>query len=188
MISNKAVLTRNSAPKLTSFLVKTALFDIMIFWARTSVFYMCVARNEITNFTGPEPVGFLSKEVNKSVTRNRASGGVTKKYFLLKKCMHCLYTKVCQNYYFTIEQLSALVYTPRWVEVVEVLLIKAAKSQKLAKTKKEETIGKCITYAITIMKKDNSEFLSEDLIAEMKQMSPQNLMNILLPNKCEHGH
>ena len=115
MISNKAVLTRNSAPKLTSaFLVKTALFDIMIFWARTSVFYMCVARNEITNFTGPEPVGFLSKEVNKSVTRNRASGGVTKKYFLLKKCMHCLYTKVCQNYYFTIEQLSALVYTPRW--------------------------------------------------------------------------
>ena len=31
-------------------------------------------------------------------------------------------------------------------------------------------------------------FLSEDLLAEMKKMSPQNLMNILLPNKCEQGH
>ena len=30
--------------------------------------------------------------------------------------------------------------------------------------------------------------LSEGLLAEMKQMSPQNLMNILLPNKCEQGH
>ena len=26
--------------------------------------------------------------------------------------------------------------------------------------------------------------LSEDLLAEMKKMSPQNLMNILLPNQC----
>ena len=31
----------------------------------------------------------------------------------MKKCLHCLYTKVRQNY-FTIEQFSALVYTPRW--------------------------------------------------------------------------
>ena len=31
--------------------------------------------------------------------------------------------------------------------------------------------------------KDNSEFLSEGLIAEMKKMSPQNLMNIILTNK-----
>ena len=31
--------------------------------------------------------------------------------------------------------------------------------------------------------KDNSEFLTEGLIAEMKKMSPQNLMNILLPSE-----
>ena len=31
--------------------------------------------------------------------------------------------------------------------------------------------------------KDNSKFLSEGLIAEMKKMSPQNLMNILLPSE-----
>ena len=31
-------------------------------------------------------------------------------------------------------------------------------------------------------------FLSEDLLAEMKKMSPQDLMNILLPNQCEQGH
>ena len=30
--------------------------------------------------------------------------------------------------------------------------------------------------------------LSEGLLAEMKKMSPQNVMNILLPNKCEQGH
>ena len=30
--------------------------------------------------------------------------------------------------------------------------------------------------------------LSEDVIAEMKKMTAQNLMNILLPNKCEKGH
>ena len=33
-----------------------------------------------------------------------------------------------------------------------------------------------------------SVLLSEDLLAEMKKMSPQKLMNILLPNKCEQGH
>ena len=30
--------------------------------------------------------------------------------------------------------------------------------------------------------------LSEGLIAEMKKMSPQKLMNILLSNQCEQGH
>ena len=30
--------------------------------------------------------------------------------------------------------------------------------------------------------------LSEGLLAEMKKMSPQNLMNILLPNQCEKGN
>ena len=34
----------------------------------------------------------------------------------------------------------------------------------------------------------NSLFLSEGLLAEMKKMSSQNLMNILLPNQCEQGH
>ena len=38
---------------------------------------------------------------------------VPQKYSLLKKCLHCLYTKVRQNY-FPIEELSAQVYTPRW--------------------------------------------------------------------------
>ena len=84
MISNKAVLTRNSAPKLTSFLVKTALFDIMIFWARTSVFYMCVARNEITNFTGPEfKQGSKQERDPKPSERMRH-----KNISLLKKCLH----------------------------------------------------------------------------------------------------
>ena len=67
--------------------------------------------------------------------------------------MHCLYTKVRQNY-FPFEQLSALVYTPRWEEVEMVLLIKACKNLKLAKTKKgevileyfPETINKIIHY------------------------------------------
>ena len=63
------------------------------------------------------------------------------KYFLLKKCMHCLYTKVRQNY-FPFEQLSALVYTSRWEEEeTKVLLIKALKNRKLDKTKKGEKIG-----------------------------------------------
>ena len=31
-------------------------------------------------------------------------------------------------------------------------------------------------------------FLSEGLLAEMKKMRPQNLMNIILPNQCEQGH
>ena len=73
-------------------------------------------------FAAPEPSSLhvcglkennASMEVTKSVTPSRASGCLTKKYFLLKKCLHCLYTKVRQNY-FPIEELSAQVYTPRW--------------------------------------------------------------------------
>ena len=33
-----------------------------------------------------------------------------------------------------------------------------------------------------------SSLLLDDVIAEMKKMSPQDLMNILLPNQCEQGH
>ena len=92
------------------------------------------------------------------MTPNRASGCVThtKKYFLLKKCLHCLYTKVRQNY-FTIEQLSALVYTPRWVEgEMMVLLIKALKKQKLEKTKKGVAI--CKYFSHTANKKNFHHF------------------------------
>ena len=92
-----------------------------------------------------------------------------------------------QNY-FLFEELSAQVYTPRWVEVEEVLSIKAAKSQKLAKNKERGNIWQMYNIRHNHYEKDNSEFLSEGLLAEMKKMSPQNLMNILLPNKCEQGH
>ena len=41
-IQNNADLTRNSAPMLTSFLVKSALFCIFIFFsAKTSIIYVC---------------------------------------------------------------------------------------------------------------------------------------------------
>ena len=36
--------------------------------------------------------------------------------------------------------------------------------------------------------KQYSAFLLEDFLAEMKQMSPQNLMNIFLPNKFQQGN
>ena len=41
-IQNNADLTRNSAPMLASFLVKSALFCIFIFFcAKTSIIYVC---------------------------------------------------------------------------------------------------------------------------------------------------
>ena len=97
-IQNKAELTRNSAPMLASFLVNSALFCILIFFsARTIIIYVCGGIREK-----------ISKEVTKSERMCHKNN-----YFLLKKCMHCLYTKVRQNY-FPFEQLSALVYTSRW--------------------------------------------------------------------------
>ena len=60
MISNKAVLKRNSAfsPR---FFFKTALFDIMIILCpRTSALYVCVVVFE-RKFTVPEPVAFFGK-------------------------------------------------------------------------------------------------------------------------------
>ena len=74
-------------------------------------------------------------EVNKERDPKTSKRLCHKKYFLLKKCMHCLYTKVCQNY-FPIEELSAQVYTPRWVEEETALWNKALKNQKNQNTKK----------------------------------------------------
>ena len=121
-IQNKAELTRNSAPMLASFLVNSALFCILIFFsARTIIIYVCGGIREK-----------ISKEVTKSERMCHKNN-----YFLLKKCMHCLYTKVRQNY-FPFEQLSALVYTSRWEEEeTMVLLIKAQKNQNYQKIKKE---------------------------------------------------
>ena len=90
--------------------------------------------------------------------------------------MHCLYTKVSQNY-FPFEQLSALVYTTRWEEVEKVLLIKALKP-KIRKNK--ERVDWPVFQPERI--EENTELpilVSEELLAEMKKMSPQNLMNIL---------
>ena len=60
--------------------------------------------------------------------------------------MHCIYTKVCQNY-FPFEQLSALVYTPRWVEEGMDLWNKALKNQKDQNTKKRQAVYNYTSHA-----------------------------------------
>ena len=102
-------------------------------------------------------------------------------YFLLKKCMHCLYTKVRQNY-FPFEHLSA-VYIKQWEEVEKVLSNKAEKSQKRKKNRERGFKWGIIKIVNPHYEKDNSEFLTEGLIEEMKKMSPQYLMNILMPTE-----
>ena len=62
-----------------------------------------------------------------------------------------------------------------------VLLIKALKKQKIRKNK--ERGGDLHVFQPHCKQENFPPFLlSEGLLAEMKQMSPQNLMNILLPN------
>ena len=77
-----------------------------------------------------------------------------------------------QNY-FPFEQLSALVYTPRWVEEeTMVLLIKALKNRKLEKNK--EKVDWQIFQPNSIGEnKELPILVSEELLAEMKKMSPQ---------------
>ena len=93
--------------------------------------------------------------------------------------MHCLYTKVVQNY-FPFEQLSALVYTSKMGRGR-----KGPMEQSFKKPKGLEYYGEDLTLFLPHIKKEKPTptLLSEDVIAEMKKMSPQNLMNILLPNK-----
>ena len=64
----------------------------------------------------------------------------------------------------------------------------SSKKPKIGKNKERGGNWKMYNIRHHHYEKDNSEFLSEDLLAEMKKMSPQDLMNILLPNQCEQCH
>ena len=100
--------------------------------------------------------------------------------------MHCLYTKVCQNY-FSFEQLSALVYTPKMGRGRKGPLEQSTKKPKVRKNKEKVNWSLFQPHRIG----ENKELpilVSEDLLAEMKKISTQNLMNILLPNQCEQCH
>ena len=57
--------------------------------------------------------------------------------------------------------------------------------KKPKKSKYQERGGNFYIFHLHYKQQHHSLFLSEGLLAEMKKMSPQNLMNILLPNKCE---
>ena len=86
-----------------------------------------------------------------------------------------------QNY-FPFEHLPAVVYKTMGRGRKGLI----EQSSKKPKTQKNKERGfKWGLYKIDNphYEKDNSEFLKEGLIAEMKKMSPQNLMNILLPSE-----
>ena len=77
-------------------------------------------------------------------------------------------------------------YVQRWVEEeTMVLLIKALKNRKLEKNK--ERVDWPVFQPERI--EENTELpilVSEELLAEMKKMSPQELMNILLPDNANN--
>ena len=61
--------------------------------------------------------------------------------------------------------------------------------KKTKKSKYQERGGNFEIFRTHYKQQHNSTFLlSEGLLAEMKKISPQNLMNILLPNQCEQGY
>ena len=67
---------------------------------------------------------------------------------------------------------------------------KGPAEQSMKKPKGLKCYGEDLLMFWPHVKKEKQKplFLSEDLLAEMKKMSPQNLMNILSPNKCEQCH
>ena len=98
--------------------------------------------------------------------------------------MHCLYTKVCQNY-FPFEQLSALVYTAMGRGRNDGPVDQSAKKPKVTKNKVRGDLQMFHPHII----EENKELpilVSEELLAEMKKMSSQELMNILLPDNANN--
>ena len=67
---------------------------------------------------------------------------------------------------------------------------KGPAEQSIKKPKGLKFYGEDLQMFLPHVKKEKFTplLLSEDLLAEMKKMSTQNLMNILLPNKCEQEH
>ena len=86
-----------------------------------------------------------------------------------------------QNY-FPFEQLSALVYTPRWEERRKGTIDQSAKKPKISKNKIRGG-----NYGVIPRPRNNKQnyplLLSEDVIADMKKMRPQDLMNILIDDQ-----
>lgn len=76
------------------------------------------------------------------------------------------------------KQLNTCRHLYKRVAEEEAWSIKAKRNQKFAKTNKEEKIiGKYLAY---IIKKKKYILLSEDFLADMKQLDPQHLVNIIL--------
>ena len=90
-----------------------------------------------------------------------------------------------QNY-FPFEQLSAQVYTPKMGRGRNGPVEQSMKKPK--RSKFQERGGDLQVFRTHYKQHHDSLFLSEGLLAEIKKMSLQNLMNILLPNQCEQGH
>ena len=67
---------------------------------------------------------------------------------------------------------------------------KGPMEQSFKKPKGLEYYGEDLTLFLPHIKKEKPTplFLSEGLLAEMTKMSPQDLMNIVLPNQCEQGN
>ena len=113
------------------------------------------------------------------MTPNRASGCVTKNYFLLKKCLHCLYTKVHQNY-FPFEQLSAQVYTPKMGRGRNGPVEQSMKKPK--RSKFQERGGDLQVFRTHYKQHHDSLFLSEGLLQSWTKLVETYDFHALLTN------